>query len=320
MNHNIFIAANSRDASALAVAEEIEKQGFEPFLYESDKIADGSEALTISIGGAATGLAVSYGTETVDLASIGAAWFRRPNYFTGELRDKGYQLSIAPEYRAIQQGIWDAIPENVWLSHPERLRRAETKFTQLRMAAEVGFVFPDTVASNRWAPIHDMLSDEIMFKPAYGVLYEKDELKMMYVRAFKNRFEDLPQGMNPYPGLWQSRKEKYREWRITVVGEEFFDAAIYTDNNAKDDWRRLQSTDAVSFKAERFPDEHKKKCLAYLALADLRYGAFDFIEGSDGSMTFLECNPNGQYGWLEDQLGLPISRAIATELVTIAQK
>ncbi len=47
------------------------------------------------------------------------------------------------------------------------------------------------------------------------------------------------------------------------------------------------------------------------------HGAFDFIENEDG-ITFLECNLNGQYLWLEEDLGLPISEAIADELAARA--
>jgi len=319
MNETILIATNSRDSSSVAVAEAITNRGYEPLLYEADTVADGSTELSIGLADGEGALRVQYGGEALDLESLGAAWYRRPNYFTNELRDKGYQLSVASEYRAIQQGIWDMVPPDAWLSTPEALRRAETKLTQLRIAAHVGFNFPDTIASNRWSSIEKNLPEDIVFKPAYGLLYEQDQLKMMYVRALKNTEGALPTDMNPYPGLWQSRKEKFREWRITVVGEEFFDAAIYTDDTAKDDWRRLQVTDAVQFKAEQFPDKEKEKCLAYLAKLSIRYGAFDFIEGSDGSMTFLECNPNGQYGWLEDRLGLPISDAIAGQLIDIAK-
>ncbi|MEU9831686.1 hypothetical protein AB0D67_09090 [Streptosporangium sp. NPDC048047] len=33
--------------------------------------------------------------------------------------------------------------------------------------------------------------------------------------------------------------------------------------------------------------------------------------GEDDIPVFLECNPNGQWGWLEDATGLPIAAALA---------
>ncbi|WP_329150150.1 hypothetical protein OIU91_25245 [Streptomyces sp. NBC_01456] len=44
---------------------------------------------------------------------------------------------------------------------------------------------------------------------------------------------------------------------------------------------------------------------------DLRYGAFDFALTADGAWWFLECNPNGQWAWLEAAAGLPLTAAIA---------
>ncbi len=54
---------------------------------------------------------------------------------------------------------------------------------------------------------------------------------------------------------------------------------------------------------------------AFLAAADLTYGAFDFAVAADsGEWTFLECNAAGQWGWLAEECGLPIAAAIAGEL------
>ena len=47
----------------------------------------------------------------------------------------------------------------------------------------------------------------------------------------------------------------------------------------------------------------------------LEFGCFDFAMSKEtGEPVFLECNPNGQWLWLEKETGAPISRAIATSL------
>lgn len=51
-----------------------------------------------------------------------------------------------------------------------------------------------------------------------------------------------------------------------------------------------------------------------MAAVGLRYGAFDFRVDRDGAPWFLECNPEGQYLWIEIETGLAISRAIAFAL------
>ncbi len=63
------------------------------------------------------------------------------------------------------------------------------------------------------------------------------------------------------------------------------------------------------------PQNEIDKCVAFLGRLGLVYGAFDFVENKEGKITFLECNTNGQFRWLEDILGLPISNAIADQLI-----
>jgi hypothetical protein len=41
------------------------------------------------------------------------------------------------------------------------------------------------------------------------------------------------------------------------------------------------------------------------------FGAFDFVIATDGSWHFLECNPSGQWAFLEPPTGLPMTAAIA---------
>jgi hypothetical protein len=79
-----------------------------------------------------------------------------------------------------------------------------------------------------------------------------------------------------------------------------------------------QALKSVTLRAEQFPTEHKDRCFQYLGRFGSRLGTFDFIEDDEGQITFLECNANGQYKWLEQSLGFPISTAIVSELAAIA--
>jgi glutathione synthase/RimK-type ligase-like ATP-grasp enzyme len=47
----------------------------------------------------------------------------------------------------------------------------------------------------------------------------------------------------------------------------------------------------------------------------LCFGAIDLILTPDGEYVFLEVNLNGQWAYIEDLLGLPISAAIAEMLI-----
>lgn len=47
-----------------------------------------------------------------------------------------------------------------------------------------------------------------------------------------------------------------------------------------------------------------------------RFGVLDFLVTPAGEWYFLEINPNGQWAWIEQETGLPISSAIADALIT----
>ena len=52
----------------------------------------------------------------------------------------------------------------------------------------------------------------------------------------------------------------------------------------------------------------------------LLYGAIDLVETPDGRHVFLELNPSGEFFWLEQQPGLPISAALADILLGLAPR
>jgi hypothetical protein len=48
-------------------------------------------------------------------------------------------------------------------------------------------------------------------------------------------------------------------------------------------------------------------------------GVPDYSDHPTGNWFFLEINPNGQWGWIENEVGYPISKAIAANLLSSGQ-
>jgi hypothetical protein len=313
----IIIASSSLDERTCApVAEMLEARGFSVINYQADKVADGSVKLDVRINDQGTN--IKYDGQDFHPDQVAAGWYRRPMQFIVRHQDPAVGHAIDQERNVLQHALWDMVPGRAWLNPPREMRVAEQKLTQLVLAQEIGFTIPDTVVTNSWDSIAEALPEDIIFKPSQGKYYRDGELMTTYTRAAKNLPGNLPVHTLAFPGIWQPQLAKTREWRITAVGEHFFDAAIYTADEAKVDWRYRQLRgDLVEFRNEQFPDAAKDMCRQYLGRMGLRFGAFDFIENDNG-LTFLECNVNGQFGWLEDRLGMPISAAITDELATIA--
>lgn len=48
---------------------------------------------------------------------------------------------------------------------------------------------------------------------------------------------------------------------------------------------------------------------------ELNFACFDIAVTKTNEAVFFECNPNGQWLWVENLTGLPIGKAIADELL-----
>ncbi|MNY38950.1 RimK-like ATP-grasp domain protein [compost metagenome] len=103
--------------------------------------------------------------------------------------------------------------------------------------------------------------------------------------------------------------------RVTVVGDRVFSAAIHSqaDEDSTVDWRR---GDSVNLRHEviSLPEPVAMRCVELVRRLGLRYGAIDLVEDPEGRFWFLECNPNGQWAWIENRTGLPIAAAIVDQL------
>lgn len=319
----VLIASNSFDRyTTMPVIEELVARGVEPVLFEADKVFSGEECFKLSLEDS---LYIQYGEYDLSPGTVHAAWYRRPSTIALEREDvtnKAKDLSIAEEVKNLQSAIWQSIPEAQWLNSPVLIKKAEEKIGQLLLAQAIGFDIPQTVVSNSWGEINKQLgSDKVLImKMPFGLLYDFHKAKAMYTTILtpENRLNLLE--TSPFPGIFQPFLLKAREWRVTVVGEQVFEASIYSSSRINDDWRKHQASGSVTFKDEALSDGIKQKCVDFLGKLGLKFGTFDFVEDYDGRLTFLECNPNGQYRWIEEMLQLPISKSIAFELVKIAKE
>jgi glutathione synthase/RimK-type ligase-like ATP-grasp enzyme len=236
------------------------------------------------------------------------------------------------EVTQYNNSVWSLFPEDLWLSAPRRIHWAERKLVQLQVAHRLGFTVPSTLITNDWAQVSKFHAEasragvgtaagDIVVKMFRGVIGDQNKVKAMYTTVLDaGRIADLSGRTVAFPGMFQPFVDKAREWRVTVVGGEVFAGAIHAREDARNDWRQLQSTAAVAFRAEPFDEAIADLCRAYLREFGLGIGSFDFVETTDGQIVFLECNPSGQFGFLEELLDLPISRSVADQLIRIADR
>ena len=107
---------------------------------------------------------------------------------------------------------------------------------------------------------------------------------------------------------------KAYEARVTMVGCRPLAVSIRSDSHGSYvDWRRNYSS--LTYEVIEPPGEITTAMRRYLDAFGLAYGAFDFVITPDDEWIMLECNPMGQWLWLEHEAGLPIAEAFAELLI-----
>jgi glutathione synthase/RimK-type ligase-like ATP-grasp enzyme len=141
-------------------------------------------------------------------------------------------------------------------------------------------------------------------------LAESGRLQTAYTRRIDaDELDDLA-GVETTAHMFQAFVPKAFEARVTVVGDRVFAAAIHASSPAAQvDFRADYAS--LDYSVIEPPEHIIAGMLAFLRAFGLHFGAFDFAITPRGEWIMFECNPFGQYGWLEDALDLPITSAIA---------
>ncbi|WP_380280903.1 ATP-dependent carboxylate-amine ligase [Kitasatospora purpeofusca] len=241
------------------------------------------------------------------------AWFPSSE-FPPELPSEARAVAAA-EARGGFGGLLSALPPR-WLPPPGRAAEAESKPLQLRVAAECGLRVPRTLITNRPEAAREFAAragGPVVYKP-FTPIRGTAGGRTVAVYASVLGPEDLGHpAVASTAHLFQEWVPKAYEVRLTVVGRRVFAAEIHAESEAaRTDWR--SDYDSLRYRVCEPPPEVAAGVRRVLGQLGLPYGAFDFVVTPSGEWVFLEVNPNGQYGFVEQATGLPITAAICDYL------
>lgn len=259
----------------------------------------------------------------IKLSQITSCWYRRPASVTvsAQLVTEQARNFAEEETNALLSGLWRYLFGCFWINYPFKIHSAESKIYNLRLAAEIGFCIPRTLITNDQAEARNFfyecggnLVNKVLGKGQ--VEYLKD-----YYFIYTHRV--LPQDLGKMsdvvfaPTMFQEYISKKMEIRITVVGDKVFSCEIYSQKSKKtaDDWRHYD-LENVPHLIHKLPLSIEKLCLTMMERLGLNFATFDLVLTPEGKYVFLELNPNGQWLWIEQLTGMPISQAIAELLIS----
>ncbi len=253
---------------------------------------------------------LAFGKRRASLAEVRSLYHRRPSGYAASDDSQTARFAAAENRRGLG-GVLGSLPNCLYLSHPLAIARAEYKPFQLAVAAREGFRVPATLITNCPSEARSFIRRQrSIYKPLHAGAYQVDG-EAAGVWAAEVLPEEIDDSVRNSAHLFQELVQKTHDVRAIAIGSRIFAARIQASEGVLD-WRSDYRN--LSYSAIACPDDVASGIHRFLAEFGLSFGAFDFAVTADGTWWFLECNPNGQWAWLEYSAGLPLTQAIADVL------
>lgn len=324
----ILLFTNKEDCHPTPVLEKLRAQGVSVFRFNTECLLRdyyfswlaGTNGIEFTITCKDNGL-------TLCARDVTVIWERRPEVPL-PLIENSVEIDKHNKTEALEFLVW----LRYWLKDIPSLgsivmdRPASSKMLQYNIARDVGFIIPETAFTNtkRAADSFSQGKSTLSLKELgnTGMLTEDGNMQyVFYTKQIPASFiQDAPEeAFSQTVSFIQEYIPKAYELRVTVVGDKVFPAKAnsqaQTDETGKIDWRQGSEHGLKWETCDDFPEELSERCRVFLRKMGLNFGCFDFIVTPAGDYIFLECNPNGQWLWIEMETDLNISGAIADWLI-----
>ena len=103
-----------------------------------------------------------------------------------------------------------------------------------------------------------------------------------------------------YPWVTQEIASGNRDATVLYINGKVHSYQFATERNGITDWRVTQGTETNRWEKWNVCLEFKTKVRTFMQELGLKFGRLDFIIGGEEPQ-FLEVNPCGQFGWLDDE-------------------
>jgi len=318
----LIITYSDDNESIPLVMDAVAAQGGIAYRFDTDRFPTDIQLLN-QYSGEEERLFLACEDYELDLGTVSAVWYRRvaigqriPATMDQQLRRVAIDQS-----RATIQGMIGSL-DAFHLDPVYRLRRAENKQLQLKIAREVGLHIPRTLITNEPEAVrrfareckHGMVTKTL----SSFAVYEQGEQKVVFTNTVQTKDLERLADLRYCPAIFQEQVPKALELRTTIVGGRLFTASIDSQRSEKSriDWRRDGPGLIDDWEPYQLPAEVEEQLLKLMRFLGLNYGAADLILTPDAHHVFLELNPVGEFFWLERHAGLPLSGAIAQLLVS----
>jgi glutathione synthase/RimK-type ligase-like ATP-grasp enzyme len=307
----VLVLSELSDPHARAVMETLVAQG------DAAELLDLSEfptrlALSMAFEVGARQFALKRdGGGRLDLATVGAVWWRRPQSFKlpASMTDAVHRRFAMSEAATAFQGLYQSL-DAFWVNDPVRDWAAQHKPWQLTVAQEVKLEIPVTLMTSDRDEARDFWrrhEGKVIFKQFRALPDACRE-----TRRLRPEDAEHVDAVRLAPVIFQRQVEAVADIRVTAIGSDFY-AASTDVRNAEYPVDVRMNLDA-RYEAHKLPSFVEDALRDLMRRVELEYGAIDLRLTPEGRYVFLEINPAGQFLWIERATGQKIAAALAAHL------
>ncbi|WP_436776105.1 ATP-grasp ribosomal peptide maturase [Yinghuangia sp. YIM S09857] len=305
----VWVVTQADDSTADLVILELHRRGVPVVRFDSGDFPH-SLSVTGEIGGQGVGWRGSLATasRTSALDRVRALYYRRPSGFSYPALSSQDAKFATAQARYGLGGIVASLPGCLYVNHPHRIGDAEFKPAGLASAVACGFSVPRTLVTNEpeAAKAFAQRHAPVLFKPLWCSAWQDVRGDWCAPAVAPVTAEAIDEQVSSTMHLFQEVVRKSGDIRTTVIGDRVFSVLIESELL---DWR--DNYDALAYRVIDTPGRVRTCIDRYMRSFGLVFGAFDFAYTAEGEWIFLECNPSGQFAWLEPRTGLRMVAALA---------
>lgn len=252
-------------------------------------------------------------SKTIYSSDISGVYFHHPKVPKHESYIDPTNLEfIQREKVEVLRSLWRMIPSNLWLNHPRNILNSSNKIDQLITASKFGLNIPNTLITTSKSNIVDFIAHEysvIAKAIKHGFVENENRVIVAPTQKITEEYLENIDAYSRVPMIIQNEIDKIVDVRVVIVGNTFFPAAIYSQEQTETmvDWRVGDIHDIkVNHEKHELPQDVMDKLLILLNHYELRYASIDMVLNKRAEYVFLELNPDGQWAWIEQLLNYPI--------------
>lgn len=308
----ILAVTHRGDSHAQPVLDALARQGAEAVVLDLAELPRrGRLVLTYGMPGRRE-LRVD-GRPAIDAARVTALWWRRPQppRSARGLRPARAAFAVRQTLDAVMGLLASLDDRALRVNDPWADDAAELKPLQLAAAERAGLRLPATLLTSDPGEARAFLRARGRAGAIHKAVHSTPG---DWRRTQRIAGGGLPRGTDlPHAPVILQQRIPGVDVRVTVVGDELFAAEIDARRSSSpDDYRGFEAECRIA--ACRLPAPEEKALRALMRDLGLLYGAADFRRRADGAWFFLEVNPGGQWDFVEERTGQPITEAVAALL------